>query len=281
MEAHGLPLEISRISVTAIVVFGGVVGLFVGSFLNVVVYRTPLGLSVSHPRSFCPRCKRQLTWWENIPLLSWMILRGRCHGCGDRISIRYPAIELVTGASFAFVVWAWRGNGVSAGYCCLAAAMIAVSLVEYGGRRSPLVIAAVGTALGLLLIVVASLWGHHWHVLIGSLVGSGAAILVFALLRLNDPDCADPRGYGRSALLMAGCWIGGLGSLAIVTGASVWIVVYFACMVLAWSTSRSLAVGNDPTGSTTARQSSTNPAFAAPLVTSLFAAMAVSLLISH
>ena len=67
-----LPLAIPR---------AGVVGLFVGSFLNVVVYRTPLGLSVSAPRSFCPTCRRQLTWWENVPIGSWVALRGRCRTC--------------------------------------------------------------------------------------------------------------------------------------------------------------------------------------------------------
>ena len=56
-------------------------GLFIGSFLNVVIYRTPRGLSVSRPRSFCTKCDRQLQWWENVPVVSWVVLRGRCHSC--------------------------------------------------------------------------------------------------------------------------------------------------------------------------------------------------------
>ena len=74
----------------------GVVGLFVGSFLNVVVYRAPLGLSVAAPRSFCPTCERQLHWWENVPVVSWLALRGRCHTCHQPISVRYPLVELAT-----------------------------------------------------------------------------------------------------------------------------------------------------------------------------------------
>ena len=84
----------------------GVVGLFIGSFLNVVVYRAPLGLSVSTPRSFCPTCDRQLVWWENVPLISWLALRGRCHTCHEPISVRYPLVEATTAVAFAFVALA-------------------------------------------------------------------------------------------------------------------------------------------------------------------------------
>src|ERR1700734_649119 len=106
----------------------GLIGVFVGSFLNVVIYRTPLGLSVNSPRSFCPTCERQLAWWENIPIVSWIGLKGRCRTCGTPISIRYPLVELSTGIVFALVTWAWDGTIVSAAYCVLAAAMVAVSL---------------------------------------------------------------------------------------------------------------------------------------------------------
>ncbi len=122
---------------TVVVVMAGVAGLVVGSFLNVVVYRVPLGLSVSKPRSFCPDCHRQLAWWENVPLISWIVLRGRCRVCGLSISLRYPAVELATGLVFALVAWAWRGTLPAAGYCCLAASMIAILLIECSGHRAP------------------------------------------------------------------------------------------------------------------------------------------------
>src|SRR5208282_1433104 len=80
-----------RLVATALL--AGVAGLLVGSFLNVVVYRAPLGLSVSSPRSFCPNCRHQLSWWENIPVASWVFLRARCRACHQPISARYPLVE--------------------------------------------------------------------------------------------------------------------------------------------------------------------------------------------
>src|SRR5664279_5390153 len=132
MSPDGLPL------LAVAIPLAGVVGLFVGSFLNVVIYRAPLGLSVAAPRSFCPTCGRQLKWWENVPVVSWALLRGRCRTCRQPISARYPLVELATGTVFSLVTWGWHGTLVSAGYCALAAGMIAVGLIEYGGQRAPL-----------------------------------------------------------------------------------------------------------------------------------------------
>jgi len=72
-------------------------GLLVGSFLNVVIYRVPRELSVVHPRSSCPKCKHQIKWYENIPVISYIVLAGKCSGCKTKISIKYPIIELIFG----------------------------------------------------------------------------------------------------------------------------------------------------------------------------------------
>jgi prepilin signal peptidase PulO-like enzyme (type II secretory pathway) len=80
-------------------------GAAVGSFLNVCIYRLPLGMSVLHPPSRCPSCGRGVAWKENIPIAGWLALRGRCRGCGWRIPVRYPAVELLTGLWFA-AAWA-------------------------------------------------------------------------------------------------------------------------------------------------------------------------------
>ena len=78
----------------------------VGSFLNVCIYRLPLGMSVNEPqRSFCPNCKAQIAWYHNLPIVGWLWLRGRCANCHQPISARYPAIELLTGLLFLAV---WR-----------------------------------------------------------------------------------------------------------------------------------------------------------------------------
>ena len=81
----------------------GVVGLLIGSFLNVVIHRVPAGLSVVKPRSRCPECGHEITAAENIPVVSWLVLRGRCNGCGMRISARYPFVELATAVLFPIV----------------------------------------------------------------------------------------------------------------------------------------------------------------------------------
>lgn len=77
-----------------------VLGLAFGSFLNVCIYRMPQGLSIVHPRSACPECKQQIEFYDNIPILSWLILRGQCRNCGAKISPRYLVVELLTGALF-------------------------------------------------------------------------------------------------------------------------------------------------------------------------------------
>ncbi|MCX7796928.1 MAG: prepilin peptidase [bacterium] len=77
-----------------------ILGLIIGSFLNVCIYRIPEGISVVNPRSFCPYCRRQLSWLDNIPVVSYLLLRGRCRYCGEKISIQYPLVELLTGIIF-------------------------------------------------------------------------------------------------------------------------------------------------------------------------------------
>ena len=81
-----------------------VIGTCIGSFLNVVIYRFPSDLSIVKPRSFCPSCKKKLTWRENIPLISWIIQRGICLNCNKSISIRYPLVELTTGSLFVVFI---------------------------------------------------------------------------------------------------------------------------------------------------------------------------------
>ena len=252
----------------------GVVGLFVGSFLNVVIYRTPRGLSVASPRSFCPVCERQLSWWENVPVVSWIALRGRCRTCRQPISIRYPLVELATGAAFASTTWAWHGTSMAVAYCVLAASMIAVGLIEYGGRRAPLSVAAVGTTLALTVILVGGGWQQRWATVVGSLVGTVFALAVTAILSHGDPEGADPRGHGRSALLIAGCWSGGLGLEATAAGAVFWILVYLSCTMGVGALARqSVRAGGPGLGP----GPQLPPFVATPLITAIAAAMAVSL----
>jgi leader peptidase (prepilin peptidase)/N-methyltransferase len=101
-------------------VFAALLGLAFGSFLNVCLSRWPEGESIVRPRSHCRNCSRTLAWWENIPLLSWLALRGRCRGCGTWIGLRYPLVEAAVGAIWSFEIWqlvSWATDpSISAGF---------------------------------------------------------------------------------------------------------------------------------------------------------------------
>jgi leader peptidase (prepilin peptidase) / N-methyltransferase len=259
---------------TFTVVVAGLAGLVVGSFLNVVVYRVPLGLSVSKPRSFCPDCRRQLAWWENVPLVSWLALRGRCRVCGLSISLRYPAVELTTGLVFALVAWEWRGTLPTAGYCFLAASMIAVLLIEFAGHRAPLAVAGIGTGLSLPFLAAAAIWDSNWRTLVGPLAGALVGLAAVSMLRWFDPTARDPRTSGRSALVLAGCWLGGTGADPIVAAAVVGVGAYTLCVLASWVSSRQRvrAAAGGPASVLT------GPAISAPLAITLAAAMLAALL---
>lgn len=125
-------------AVTAAIVLALIAGLAIGSFLNVVIYRLPRGESVVKPRSRCPKCGHQLSGMENIPVVSWLVLRGKCRECGEPISWRYPAIELLTGLLYAGVVWvAWDDAAQIALGLILVTALVPITFIDLEFRRVP------------------------------------------------------------------------------------------------------------------------------------------------
>jgi leader peptidase (prepilin peptidase)/N-methyltransferase len=125
-------------------------GAVVGSFLNVCIYRLPLDLSVNQPRrSFCPSCKKQLTWYQNIPLLSWLLLRGKCAYCGARISFRYFAVELLT--AFLFLcVWKFFPWPMAIAYWVFVSLLIAATFIDFEHFIIPDEITIGGTVAGVV-----------------------------------------------------------------------------------------------------------------------------------
>lgn len=117
---------------TCAYVLAGVLGLSVGSFLNVVIYRVPLGMSLSAPSSHCVRCGYSLRWYDNIPVLSWLLLKGRCRKCREPISPRYPLVELTNAALWLLCTALFLQDGVV--YTCLSAlvcsALICIFLID-------------------------------------------------------------------------------------------------------------------------------------------------------
>ncbi len=133
----------------------GLAGLLVGSFLNVCIYRLPRDLSVAYPaRSFCPRCGRTLPASENIPVLSWVFLRGRCRGCGGGISWRYPAIELFTGllAFLAALEGGWSGETLR--LAVFAFLLVVLLLTDLETRILPDEATVGGAAIGWLIALL-------------------------------------------------------------------------------------------------------------------------------
>ena len=141
------------------VLAAGFFGLLIGSFLNVVIYRLPKMLerewaagcaelsgqplpeqepfNLLVPRSRCQACGHQIRWYENIPVLSYLALRGKCSACGTAISIRYPMVELVTGLLFAWCVWRWGPNLSGGMWCLFAAMLVAMTLIDWDTTLLP------------------------------------------------------------------------------------------------------------------------------------------------
>lgn len=154
-------------------------GLVVGSFLNVVVHRVPRGESIVRPGSRCPACGHGIGPLENVPVLSWLFLRGRCRGCAAPISLRYPLVELISGLLFAAAAWRF-GPGAQAGLVMLlAAGLLAAALIDFEHRFIPDAISLGGLAVGLVVAPLtaagqgAPLGQAAGHALLGALLGGG------------------------------------------------------------------------------------------------------------
>jgi leader peptidase (prepilin peptidase) / N-methyltransferase len=123
-------------------------GAVVGSFLNVCIYRLPLRKSIVRPRSACARCGRPLAWFENIPIASYIVLRGRCRTCGDRISLRYPTIEAITAAMFALGWWYYGPGVLLASRLVLGCALVVLFEIDREHHILPHAITLPGIAAG-------------------------------------------------------------------------------------------------------------------------------------
>ena len=167
----------------------GLLGLLIGSFLNVVIYRLPVmmeahwkaecaelagqtpvagaAFNLMTPRSRCQHCGHPIRWFENIPLISFLVLRGKCRQCQTAISVRYPAVELATGALFFFCAWRWGLTPVALAWCGFAAALLTLALIDWDTTLLPdnitlplLWAGLIAAALGLSHVPLAdSLWG--------------------------------------------------------------------------------------------------------------------------
>jgi leader peptidase (prepilin peptidase)/N-methyltransferase len=176
------------------IALAAVIGAIVGSFLNVVVWRLPRGESLVKPRSRCPACDKPIAPYDNVPVVSWLLLQGRCRNCGARISPRYPLIELITAAAFAGVV---AVRGFDEGLVLelpFVAALIALAGIDYDHKLLPNKIVYPMAAYG----VVATLLVDRDDLVENLAAGAGA--FLFLLLAA----LAYPRGMGMGDVKLAG-----------------------------------------------------------------------------
>jgi leader peptidase (prepilin peptidase)/N-methyltransferase len=182
-------------------------GLTVGSFLNVVIYRVPRGQSLIAPGSHCPACKHPIRGRHNIPVLGWLVLKGRCADCDTRFGARYPLVEVTTGVVFvALTVQLGQSHLLSAlpAYSYFAAIGIALALIDVDCHRLPNAVILPSYPVLAILLTVSAAWQHDWPALLRAGLGAAALFGFYLVVR-----SVYPAGMGLGDVRLAGL-LGGL-----------------------------------------------------------------------
>lgn len=177
------------------IIFSALLGMALGSFLSVVAHRVPLGLSIVAPRSRCPQCETQIAARDNLPVLSYLLLRGRCRHCGEQIPVRYPLIELGLGAVFiASLLIFWDEPGEIALAWVFAMTLATITLTDLEHRLIPNVVLIPSAIAGLLILALSDADRLPEH-----LIAAGAAFGALLLIALIKPQ-----GMGMGDVKLAG-----------------------------------------------------------------------------
>lgn len=184
----------------------GILGAVVGSFLNVCIYRIPAGQSIVTPRSSCPHCGSLITWYQNIPVLSFLLLRGRCGRCRAPIALRYPLVELLTGLLFLLVAYRFGWQSFVPLLWALCAVLVVITFIDLDHQIIPDRI----TLPGIPLCFLASFfipWVSWTDSLLGILAGGGSLLLIAWLYQVLSKK--EGMGGGDIKLLaMLGAFLG-------------------------------------------------------------------------
>ena len=221
---------------TLILVFSGIFGLILGSFFNVCIYRIPNGKSIVWPGSFCPKCNKPIKWYDNIPVLSYLFLLGKCRQCKAPISIQYPLVELLTGLLTVLFVWhnglaLWTFVLLTAVYFLIILSVIDLELMIIPDRFS----------LGLIVLGVAFAWcnpnftGVWWQKELSSLLGAGVGLFgVLAIALIGTWIFKKEAMGGGDVKLMAGigAFIGWKGVITTVIMGSFFGLVYALILMI-------------------------------------------------
>ncbi|MGF1492583.1 MAG: prepilin peptidase [Microcoleaceae cyanobacterium] len=218
------------------------IGASIGSFLNVVVYRIPAGLSILHPPSRCPKCLTRLGLSENIPIFGWLRLQGRCKHCQTSISPRYPLVETFTGLLFLLIFWSTPTPIQMVGYCVLFSWLLALALIDIDTLTLPNVLTQSGLMLGLGFQMIQGsqqlppLPNVSQQIMVGVI---GAVVGIWLLDSISFVGSAvmgkTAMGAGDSKLAaMMGAWLGW--KLLLLAG-------FIACAVAAFVGGGAIALG--------------------------------------
>jgi leader peptidase (prepilin peptidase)/N-methyltransferase len=177
----------------------GVFGLLVGSFLNVVIWRVPRGESVISPRSRCPQCGHEIRGRDNVPVLSWLLLRARCRDCDAHVSARYPLVELATAVLFGLLAWHLGLHVALIAYLYLAAISVALALIDIDLHKLPDALTLPSYPIAAVLLTAGALTAHEPFDLARATVGGAALFALYAVLWF-----VYPRGMGLGDVKLAG-----------------------------------------------------------------------------
>jgi leader peptidase (prepilin peptidase) / N-methyltransferase len=201
----------------ALCVLTAVLGLLIGSFLNVVIWRVPRGESVVRPPSHCPDCDRPIAPRDNVPVVSWLLLRGRCRYCGTAISARYPAVELATAALFVVLTLRLGFDAALPAFLYLGAIGVALAMIDIDVKRLPDAIVLPSYVVALALLTVAAAVGDDWSDLGRGIAGMALLYGFYFLLCFIYPA---GMGFGDVKLAgILGLYLAWLGWAELVTGA--------------------------------------------------------------
>ena len=203
------------------------IGISIGSFINVVTFRLPNEMSILKPRSFCPKCKNKIKWYLNIPILSWIILKAKCNYCSSEISIRYPIVELMTGILFVIFSSAdpyfYDFNLINPfekifGWILLSI-LISISLIDFEHFWIPQSLINFGFLVGFINLLLTEFYkidSFTNSIFLKGISGALVAYLIFEFLRIFSTFVfkKDALGKGDSKLVgMLGLWLGPIGIL--------------------------------------------------------------------
>jgi leader peptidase (prepilin peptidase) / N-methyltransferase len=238
-------------------------GLVIGSFLNVCIYRLPRNTSIALPRSRCPQCETPIRPYDNIPVISYILLRGKCRSCGKAISIQYPLVELLTGLAFYACAQTWGLAPPTIVNSLFLAMVIVLVFIDYHHQILPNVITLPGMAAGILLSYfqdhrfyedvfssrLASHFGlENFQFLVGSILGAITWAAMFLVVGLGYQKLRKIQGLGMGdvkMMLMVGAFIGiRLGFMTVFAGSLLGSVLGIGLMLFGRANMRSkLAFG--------------------------------------